>query len=89
MSKFPYESLPQDERQKFEDVCGKHGFKAGDFQVECEEIYPEGGSGPIDRTVKVTRRITKDYIAGPGTSWTMEFEIDLSKSYFGRPRRRP
>ena len=75
----------QTEQEDVTAACSKVGLSADDFEINVEENFPVEGVGHLSRIAHVPRKsnkVGKEYYAGSGSTWPMQFELDLLASFY-------
>jgi hypothetical protein len=76
-----YETLPAQEREDFQRCCEHYNYNRKEFEVEASAGQVDGW--PV-RTITVTRNgYFRNYHAGDGTDWLVQFDDDLRAQRFG------
>ena len=79
--------LHKSEREDFEALLSKHGYRVTDFELSETEDKPQTlDPAPFHGNLAVTRKsnqASKTYRIGSGVLWLDQFENDLKAGVYG------
>jgi hypothetical protein len=84
-------SISKTEIEDCESTCRRHGLDFSEFSLREHDVTePEEGVYYISGQITFSRNgASRTYKTGNGTSWPVNFDVDVQNGFFGNSRREP